>query len=466
MKKLKVWPFFSKGLNYKLKIGFYLMANAPLVVCIYLILKYIWPFYADESTTMMNIILLLLLMIVISNVGFFVLKKIFDHIISVSKKAELIATGDFSHEIEIKRQDELGSLDNALNQLTQRIRKNMDELDNYNQKTAELNLEIQRRIFVFSSLLQISSLISQDLKLDNLLRIIVEKSRLLNDSEVTYILFRDEGSDAFYVKSCEGINADVLLKIRIGPEEKAYDSLSAASEPVLIDNEHKSSTELSKYFQEKFGFKNLLSIPIYLKGKVKAFLGSGNRQDNFTYNKDNIELLDIFAKQAAIAIENDILLHRLEKLEIKDALTGLYNDSFIRNRLQEEIKRAAIYQRPCSFLGLSIDNFASLKQALGQAESEAVLKKVASLIRDSVTEIDRVARIQEGEFAIVLPERNKRQAHRIAEEIKVKIESNFKHEQDSNKHLTITTGVSENPLDGVDAQELIAKARNALNEAE
>lgn len=175
-----------------------------------------------------------------------------------------------------------------------------------------------------------------------------------------------------------------------------------------------------------------------------------------------MKLLDIFAKQVAIALENDILVRRIEKLEIKDPLTGLYNEAFIRSRLEEEIKRAIIYQRPCAFVILNIDNFEFFRKNFGSLESETNLKKVASLIRDAVTEIDRVARIQDSEFAIVLPEKSKRQAQKVAEEIKEKIEATFSRESDINKRLAVTAGVSENPLDGVRADELISKAKEAL----
>jgi len=138
---------------------------------------------------------------------------------------------------------------------------------------------------------------------------------------------------------------------------------------------------------------------------------------------------------------------------------------FIRNRLEEEIKRAIIYRRPCAFIILNIDNFQQFHKNFGLLQAEVTLKKIASLIRDSFTEVDRVARAGDNEFAVVLPERNKRQAQEIAEEIRKKIDSAFSKERDVNKRLTVSGGVSENPLDGVNAEELITQAKEALNSA-
>ncbi len=82
-----------------------------------------------------------------------------------------------------------------------------------------------------------------------------------------------------------------------------------------------------------------------------------------------------------------------------------------------------------------------------------------------LTEIDRVARTANNEFAIVLPEKNKRQAKFISEEVRKKVEASFREERDENKKLTVSGGVSENPLDGVTAEELVIKAREALGQA-
>ncbi len=163
--------------------------------------------------------------------------------------------------------------------------------------------------------------------------------------------------------------------------------------------------------------------------------------------------------------ENGTLLRRVEKLEIKDALTGLYNLAFIQNRLEEEIKRAITYQRPCAYIIFDIDNFERFSQKLGPVSPESTLQRIGSVIRSSVSETDRVARVGDDEFAIVLPERNKRQAQEMAEEIRKKIEFIYSEEADMNKKITVTAAVSENPLDGITALELMSAARRALNTA-
>jgi len=463
IKKTSSLSLDAQGLKHKLKISFCLMSVLPLLVCIYLVSSYVLPKMGFKLD--ITIFMSISISIFIAIIGFFLIKDIFDRILSVSSEAKLIAAGDIYRRLEVVRRDEVGDLSESLNQLTQRIRNNMDELKNYSEKTTEINLGIQKRVIVLSSLLQITALISQSEKLEDILKLTVQKSRLLANSDVAYLLFREEWPEAFYVKMADGVDSGHLLKINLEPEKDLFNKAISTNKPLILDNHNKLAEDLTVAFYEKFKLKNTIALPVYLRGRAIAMLGVGNTKDPFLYKKEDIELLDIFAKQIAIAIENDILMHRVEKLEIKDALTGLYNEAFIHSRLQEEIKRAIIYQRPCALIMFDIDNFKVLHQNFGSLQAESVLKRIAALIRDSVTEIDRVGRTGDDEFAIIIPERNKRQAQVMAEDIRKKIEVIFSEEQDPNKKITVSGGVSENPLDGIDAQELINKARELVDYA-
>jgi diguanylate cyclase (GGDEF)-like protein len=113
---------------------------------------------------------------------------------------------------------------------------------------------------------------------------------------------------------------------------------------------------------------------------------------------------------------------------------------------------------------LHIDNFPQFHSAFGLMVTENALKKAAALIQDSVSETDRVGRIGDNIFAVILPEKNKRQAQDVAQQIRKNLEFGFGEEADPNKKLIFSLGISENPLDGVTADELIAKAKAAINQ--
>ena len=459
MREHKTTSIPSRGLKYKLKIAFSLMSILPLLVSMYMISHYILPTLGLRF----DILVLIIMSVSIAVIGFFIIKEVFDRFTTISTEAKLIAAGDYQYSVrEGGREDEVGDLENALNRLTLRIRSNMSEIEQYSEKTAAINMGVQKRVLVLSSLLQVSSLISEGAKLIDILRTIVERSKLLADSDIAYLLYREETQETFYIPCADGLNSQGLLNVKVEPTEDIFYSINSLKKALILDKESPRSDDLVSFVHKKLGLINTLALPVYLHGRIIALLGIGNSREPFVYIKEDIELLDVFAKQLAIAAENDKLSHSVKKLEVKDALTGLYNESFIRGRLHEEIKRAIIHQRPCAFIILDIDHFKQYTQAVGSMQTEAALKRIAVLIRDSVSEIDRVGRIGDDEFAIILPEKNKRQAQEIAEDIRKKVEFSYGEEAQSIKKITISAGVSENPLDGISSDELILEAEALL----
>ncbi|MDO8489231.1 MAG: diguanylate cyclase [Candidatus Omnitrophota bacterium] len=461
-KKIDRFSLGSRTIKQKLMVAFQLMSILPLLVCAYLVSNYILPKIGFK----LDIIVSLVISVFVALIGLLVIKEIFDRLLTVATEAKVIASGDISRRLEVQSDDEVGELGNVLNQLTKRIRGNMDELKAYSEKTSEINLEIQKKIFILSNLLQVSSLISQGDKFDDILKIAVEKSRLLANSETAFLLLKGENKEEFfYVKTADGSGVDYLMTVNVGVKEGLYNKVFNQNKLLILDKQNLLEETLAADFFAKFQVKNCLSMPIFLRGKVKGTLGIANSRDNFLYSKDDIELLDIFSKQIAIAIENDILAHRIEKMETKDILTGLYNLNFITSRLQEEIRRAIVYQRPCAFIIFDIDNFKNYREKFGLISAEVALKKIAILVNGCITEVDRVGRTGDDEFSLILPERNKRQAQEVAEEIRKKIQVAFSLDQDSSKSITLSGGVAENPLDGVVAEQLINKAKELLKRA-
>ena len=451
----------SRTVKQKLMVAFQLMSILPFLVCVYLLSGNIF----SKSGIRLDIIMYLAVSIFLAIVGLLVIKEVFDRLTSVTTAAKFIAAGDMSQNLEVRHNDEVGELGNILNQLTQRIRNNMEELKDYSEKTTQINIEIQKKIIVLSNLMQISALISGGSKFEEILKIAVEKSRALANSEIAFLLLKDELKDSFCMKVADGIKTDHLMAIEIDSKDDIYNKAFNLNKLLVLDKQNSLPANLTVDFLAKFQVKNCLAMPIFLKGIVKAVLGIANNRDNFSYNKSDIELLDIFSKQIAVAIENDVLAHRIEKLEIKDNLTGLYNSFFIQSRLKDEINRAIVYQRPCAFIIFDLDNFKNYREKFGSICAESALKKVAVLMRDCITQVDRVGRTDDDEFSLILPEKNKRQAQEVAEEICKKIQTSFCSDQDSSKCLTFSAGVSENPLDGVQVEQLTAKAKELLKKA-
>ncbi|MCX7661498.1 MAG: diguanylate cyclase, partial [Candidatus Omnitrophica bacterium] len=433
----------TQGLKYKLRIAFLLILVLPSLIFLYLIFGYI-GFRLEPM-----IYLLITILIIIT--GFYLLKEAIDRFLLITGKAKRLSQGDLRLEFKRDYLDEIGDLTQALDTLAQKIRLRMEELKTYGEKTGLINLEIQRKLLMLSVLLQLNSYIAERKELKDILKILVEKIRLLLEAENSFVMLKDKERDLFYVEVAEGLDSEYYLKIEFPERDHVIEKLLYSQKPLIVDNQHPIERSLD-YLLGKFRVKNFILAPIFSRNELKGILFSGNERESFVYSLEDLELLSILIKQTTIAIEYDYLWQRLERLEIRDALTGLYNRIFIHQRLDDEIKRAMIYRRPCALVAFKINNFKQYHQEFGLIQTEILIKKVARFLKESISEFNYIGRVKDDEFMIILPEKSKHKAYKIAEEIQKKIEATFSSDEDPRKRITLKKAVSENPLDGSNAE--------------
>lgn len=450
---MKSSSLFSRGIKQRLLTAVCLMSVIPILIC----LNFIFPSLFVSFTAKTNLFIILAVMSFLALLGFILARQIVLPVVALSLDAQKISEGDIERRVEVSGNDEIGRLGMALNQLSSKIRDTVAELEDYGTKTAQINLEIQKRIVVMSNLLQITTLISQNELLDNIMQICVEKLKGLADSALSFVFFLEDGR--FSLKAQCGLAADIDNQVYFS---QGYPALSDVfkSRDVSILRIDKGDPRHQK-FVSLLGAKSLLCLPIFLENRPKAVIGIGSAIEDYEYNRDHRELLDIFGKQASVAIENDYLLEKVRNLEIRDELTGLYNERFIRGYLDDEIKRSIIYQRPCSFILLRIMDPDLYRKTQGEPAMSGSLKKIAGALSSAFTGIERLSRFGECGFAVVIPEKNKRQAQRIGDELRKKAEDLFKDLPSENR-LRVAVSVAENPIDGVSSQELIGYAQSCF----
>jgi diguanylate cyclase (GGDEF)-like protein len=349
--------------------------------------------------------------------------------------------------------------------MTQRLRENVDELQKFSKTTETINREINKNIVILSNLLQVSHLITQNAQLKEVIEVGV---KCLSSGAMTFaaLILKDWETSDFLVKYVSGgenveFAQEDLLKTRIKLGEGLLGKALLKPTLTLLDQNSAKSSEIEN-FRKIFPLLNAVLTPVTSKGNVFGLLVAGNNTPQFVCSSMDSELLQIIAQQLSIAITNDLLTKEIEKLAVVDKLTGLYNQNFIRTRLAEEIKRAVQFQRPCSFVLITIDRFRSFHEAAGRIAAENILIRVAGVLKEIKDEAIKTARFGDHEFALIFPEKSKRQSLQLSEEIKEKIEQVFQQGERQQNSLLCRVVVTENPLDGNSAEELIAKAEKLL----
>lgn len=452
----------NRGLRYKLLIAFSLMSIIPLLACMYLISSYIFP----QVENLFTVSAVVVVSIVLAVLGLALARGLVDPVIDMAIEAKIIASGEYDRNLPVSSDDEIGNLAGSINLMTQKVKSNLDELKSYSQRMREINVDIHKKVMALSSLLQIGDTISaHSVQLEPLLSLIVERSASVLDTGYgAFYSAAKDSSGIFRPSVTYNLDSEKIAEstIRKGGHE-FLDRILDGRAIVTVDKSAKPSKDLEN-FRAAYNIKNFIVMPIY-SGRIDlGVLFVGSRLEDLRFKDDDIELIKVFAKQATIAIESDLLSKKTEQLAIKDDLTDLYNKTFIMGRMEEEIKRAIFYQRPCSFIAFNIDNFKKFRDTHGELAAEEALKRMAKIFRDNLTPVGKAARIGGDDFAMLLPEKNKKEAVYIAEELRKRVEATNLLRQ-GQASLTVSCGVSENPIDGATADELYKKAMAAVKEA-
>jgi len=177
---------------------------------------------------------------------------------------------------------------------------------------------------------------------------------------------------------------------------------------------------------------------------------------------DERELLARVESMLRIKQMHDDVNHardRLERLAIRDELTGLYNYRYLQSRLSEEFKRAERYREPLSCAMLDIDHFKTFNDRYGHDVGDLVLKQVAERLMTAVREVDVVARYGGEEFLLVLPSTHLAGALTVADRVWRSVgEREFSISEGRTERITISLGVALYPSRGVANRDALLKA--------
>jgi diguanylate cyclase (GGDEF)-like protein len=449
----------SKKLRQELTIAFCLILLTILVLIGYLfpgVSSASWFSLRSSLPFVLGIILTILI------IGFMIILQIVEPVIKISSDVKKIASGDLSHEIRMARDDELGELGDAVNALSRRIRENVAELQTLSKKTEDLNKEINNRIVMLSNLMEISTRISQQDALDDILDLALRKCFVEQEMPFGCVVLKDPRTREFKIHRIVGPQSEALVnkgikQMNIPLGMGVLGRAILKQEAVVIDCNTPPAKEIED-FRAMFMIKNAIVAPISSTGNAYGLIVAGNDKDHFVCNELERDLLQLVSKHIAIAVLNNFLSQEIGRFEVTDPLTGLFNNAYARNCLALEVKQAVNFQKTCSFVLIKLDRFDEYMEASGHIGGEDALIKVASLLKNSIPPAAKAARFAEHEFALVLPGVNKKESIQLSEEIVRKIAQALTDGRDATQSLTVTAAVVENPIDGRTADELLLKS--------
>jgi diguanylate cyclase (GGDEF)-like protein len=200
---------------------------------------------------------------------------------------------------------------------------------------------------------------------------------------------RDQlGADAFVAMLEE--EADLQIHVATGKYSNKR-SLESCLDAATIEVIHEMLTRMEIKFAD-----NYTVIPLVVGESALGIIFL----EQYIDNKQDVELLRIFANQAAVAIQNT----RLYAIATNDKLTGVYVRNFFEQCLLRELHSCFRHRHPLSLIMIDMDGLKQINDTAGHLAGDSALAIIGKVLRYATRATDLIGRYGGDEFVILLPD--------------------------------------------------------------
>ncbi|UCH87257.1 MAG: GGDEF domain-containing protein [Dehalococcoidia bacterium] len=160
----------------------------------------------------------------------------------------------------------------------------------------------------------------------------------------------------------------------------------------------------------------------------------------------------------AVGLTLDNLRHSTELHEVAthDELTQLFSRRYLFQRLEKELKAARRSGRPLGLLIMDVDSLKLINDTYGHNVGDAVLANLGKMLAKRVRGDDIPARIGGDEFAVLMPNTDKRRAFATATRLEKALQTKPIYKLHGLElKLSVSCGVAGYPWSGEDIVEIV-----------
>ena len=260
-----------------------------------------------------------------------------------------------------------------------------------------------------------------------------------------------------------------------GAGEAMDKALHAPLDAIIINAHLGEGTEGLELASQIKGHARLRHIPIILmvqEGKAEFMLQALalGINDYLLIPFDHAEMLARVKNQLRRKKYHDLVKENCDKAVarlVMDEVTGLFNQNFLDKHLERRISHAQKSRKPTSLLLVAIDAFQPIRQNYGESVALQALNYVADAMTQHIRTSDTAARLEDGTFAIILPETELQEAAEVAERICQTIDATPLSIDDNGGaiHFTLSIGAAQHG-EREGAVGLMRRTAMALSEAQ
>jgi diguanylate cyclase (GGDEF)-like protein len=181
-----------------------------------------------------------------------------------------------------------------------------------------------------------------------------------------------------------------------------------------------------------------------------------SRKGLHMFSQEDLNLLQVLAGQAAVAVDQARLYQETAELAMTDPLTGLFNRHYFNQVLEPQLK-VSQGNRPVGVLMIDIYDFKRINDSFGHLAGDELLQTVGNVLRQTVRTTDIIVRYGGDEFVVVMPGSGLVEATQVMNRIEQAVQHwNAFERKSALPPLTLNIGVDA--AVATNLEELLARA--------
>ena len=266
--------------------------------------------------------------------GILLARRMVGPIRALGAGAARLGSGELGERIDIRTGDELEALAHQFNDMARRLQESHAGLED---KVAQRTHALGESLAQLRALGEVSKAVNSTLDVETVLHTIVVKAVELSQTAAGAIYVADKDATHFRLRATYGMAqplTDALLEAGVGPEESTIAQAAAQRNAVQVSDLLAEPLSRVRKIVLDAGYRALLVVPLLRPDTIIGALVVRRREPG-SFPATTVELLQTFAEQSVIAIENARLFSEVEEKGRQLALASQHKSQFLANMSHE-----------------------------------------------------------------------------------------------------------------------------------
>jgi signal transduction histidine kinase len=266
--------------------------------------------------------------------GMLLARKMVVPIQALRAGAERIGRGELNQRISVKTGDELEALADQFNDMAGKLEGSYAGLE---RKVEERTQELARSVQELQALGEVSHAVNSTLDLQTVLSTIVAKAVQLSATEAGAIYVFSKQRQKFRLRATYGMSEELINAIAqqsLGLSESYIGGATQRRAPLQVADLADEPPSAMRDLVLHAGYRGLLVVPLLRPDRIVGALVVRRRQPG-AFAKPVVDLLQTFAAQSVLAIQNARLFSEIEEKSREIEIASKHKSQFLANMSHE-----------------------------------------------------------------------------------------------------------------------------------